>query len=147
LTGVRFTFANDTVLLADLGTLSPDMVKMLAVHGLSQKLGDSYASSETVAEAIESATGTMKNLQDGNFNARVQGSGGILAEAVARLKGIPVEQAQEMLAALDEEARLEIAKKPQVKATIDVIKGEKAIAKLDGLDDVEFDLPKVKKAK
>lgn len=147
--GVRFAFADDkeTVLTAKLDDFTPDIVRQLAIHGLSQKVGDSYASSETVSDAIESAQSVVKNLKEGNFNARVQGSGGMVAEAIARLKGISLEEAQDALRELDEEARAKVAKNPQVKATIEVIKGERAVAKLKDSPDLDFDLPKGKKEK
>ena len=42
-TGVRFTFDNGETFPADLHALPEAMIYRLAVHGLSQKLGDSYA--------------------------------------------------------------------------------------------------------
>lgn len=136
--GVRFTFADDkTVLAFDLKDLSKDMVRQLAIHGLSQKLGDSYASLDTVGESVKVVESVWANLKAGNFNARVMGSGGIYAEAIARIKGISLEAAQEAWAGLDEEAQDKLRKNERVKAMAAVIRGEKAAGKVG---DGEFDL-------
>ena len=40
---VTFTFEDDSTQVLELGNLTPEMQTQLALHGLSQKAGDSYA--------------------------------------------------------------------------------------------------------
>lgn len=128
--GVTFKFLDKagTTISCGLNDLPEHIVTALAVHGLSQKVGDSYASAQSVAEAIGNAQEVWKNLVAGNFNVR-NSTGGILAEAVARIKGIAVEEAFTVLEALDEDKIDALKKNERVKATIAVIKGERAAAK------------------
>ena len=50
---VTFEFANGEQVVARLDALTPEMVKRLAIHGLSQKMGDSYARAAGAGDAIE----------------------------------------------------------------------------------------------
>lgn len=140
--GVTLTFVDKagTVLTAELDKLTPAMVTELAIHGLSQKLGDSYSGAETVTEGIDAAKSTWKNLLAGNFNARASG-GGLLAEAVARIKGISVADAEAKLAEATEEQIENLRKNSKVKDTITIIRGERAAAKATSpaeADDLEI---------
>ena len=138
--GVTFTFADKaaTQMAFDLSELSAAMVTELAIHGLSQKVGDSYSGAETVSEGMELAKATWKNLLAGNFNARASG-GGLLAEAVARIKGISVAEAEAKLAEATEEQIENLRKNGKVKDTITIIRGERAAAKATA-DDGELEI-------
>ena len=64
--GVKITFsdADSTVLDMGLDELTEDMVKQLALHGLSQKVGDSYSGSgKDLDEAVKLAQGTWERLK------------------------------------------------------------------------------------
>lgn len=130
--GVSFKFADkkETELAFDLKQLTPAIVLQLAIHGLSQKLGDSYSGLTNVTEAIETVTEVWGNLVNGNFNVRSSGNGGMLAEAIARIKGISVEAAKEVIDALDEDKLETLKKNQRVKDTMTVIKAERATARL-----------------
>jgi len=146
--GVLFQFADasNTVMNCPLEDLNEAMIRQLAIHGLSQKIGDSYASADTVSEAIVSAKSVWENLKKGDFNARAQGTGGVVVEALARLKGIAVEDAMEAWNAADEEQQAAIRKNPRVKAMVDVIKGERASKLVEGTgDDISLDFGAGKK--
>jgi hypothetical protein len=145
--GVRFTFTDGTEFDYLLSRLSDDMVRQLAVHGLAQKVGDSYASAENLAEAKANAEATWENLVRGDFKARAQGSGGLAVEALARIKGLDMETAQEAWNDLDEESRDTLKKNPRVKVMIEMIRGEKAAEKLGTLGEggLDFELPKANK--
>ena len=59
----------------ELGKLPESIVTQLAMHGLSQKLGDSYASVKgDVAKAIVLFDGVLKQLQEGEW-AKARGDG------------------------------------------------------------------------
>lgn len=151
--GVAFTFANGSSLTCVMDELPEDMIRQLAVHGIAQKVGDSYASAETVAIAEENARLTWANLQRGEFNTRAQAGGGLTVEALARIKGMGLEDAQEVWAQMDEEQRETLKKNQRVKAMVEIIRGERAAKKLDEAGDenlgLDFELPKAsgKKAK
>jgi hypothetical protein len=135
--GVSFMFedAKKTTLALALSELSQEMIVELAIHGLSQKVGDSYASSETVAEAIESAKDVWANLKAGRFNSAGGGLGGLLVEAIARLKKITIAEAAERLGGATEEQVEVIKKNSAVKNMMTVIRGERAVAKASDVDD------------
>lgn len=137
---VTFSFEDKakSTIVASLAELPDSMITELALHGLSQKIGDSYSGVKVVSEALASAKAVWENLKKGQFNSHSSGSG-ILAEAVARIKGISIEEAQEAIAQLDEEAEDKLRKNDRVKAVVTVIRGERAAGKLgssdeDGLD-------------
>lgn len=50
-----------------LDQLPGEMITRLALHGLSQKLGDSYADSTKVTDPEKAATDVWNNLKDGNW--------------------------------------------------------------------------------
>ena len=50
-----------------LDQLPGEMITRLALHGLSQKLGDSYADSTKVTDPEKAATDVWNNLKDGSW--------------------------------------------------------------------------------
>lgn len=110
----------------DLGSLSPEIVTQLALHGLSQKLGDSYAGAEAaVAEGeAESKVGFAKGsltrvwtqLSAGEWSAKREGTGGIplLARAIAEVLGIAPEEAAAKLEGMDKETKKKVQGSPKV---------------------------------
>lgn len=126
-------FNSDSVdnLAVDLTSLPSEIQTQLALHGLSQKIGDSYAGVETVEEAAAAAKGTLEALQNGTWSAgRSGGSSGPritdLARAVAELKGIEVEAAVETISSLDDDRRKALRNNPQVKAKLAEISAKRA---------------------
>jgi hypothetical protein len=108
--GVVISFPDETRLEAVLASLPADVVTRLAVHGLSQKLGDSYANAakqpNPLAWAKEAAKETLDQLLAGTW--RVAAAAGEprvtqLARAVARAFGISVEAAVETFTDKEEE--------------------------------------------
>lgn len=101
--GVAFTFPDGHVETIRLSELPREMVERLAVHGLSQKGGDSYASAgnedNPLAAAKEWLAATLKDLRAGAW--RVTTAGGfratMLAKALARVTGRTVEEAQSVV--------------------------------------------------
>lgn len=85
--GVSFTFANGhalTVLLADI----PAAIQArLVLHGLSQKVGDSYAGVKGIVDdAIENAESIVEMLKNGEWTERAEGVGprpSMVADAIA----------------------------------------------------------------
>ena len=104
------------------------------MHGLSQKLGDSYAGCEA-DEAFEKANGVATDLLAGNWSTRVAASGPRttqLAEALAAATGKSVEEAATVLEQMDDDQKKDLRKHPQIKVELAKIKAanaEKAAAK------------------
>ena len=63
---VAFAFENEMVEFR-LADLSAEMVTRLALHGLSQKLGDSYADSTKITDPQSAASVVWENLLEGNW--------------------------------------------------------------------------------
>ncbi len=68
---VSLTFENGNTLICALADLSPETVVQLALHGLSQKEGDSYAGNKDQAEVL--AGNVWDNLTAGNWSVRGEG--------------------------------------------------------------------------
>ena len=85
---VTFGFEGNSVEFR-LDQLPGEMVTRLALHGLSQKLGDSYADSTKVTDPKKAATDVWNNLKEGNWG-RERGSSidhdTLIAEANGRLE-------------------------------------------------------------
>ena len=148
--GVTFAFVDkaNTKLECNLTELSPEMVQTLAIHGLTQKVGDSYSSVETAGEGLESAKRVWESLKQGIFNARGVGVSSILAEAIARIKNITVDEATAALGQMEEDNLDKLKANPKVKAMITVIRGERAAAKtFEGDDELDLSPKKAKGTK
>ena len=123
-----------------LASLSQEIVVNLALHGLSQKLGDSYASVKgDVALAKAKFDATHKQLQEGDWKSSREGEGGSkiteLAEAIARIKNVPLEKANAVVAKATDEAIKGWKGNLTVRAVIAEIRAEKAKEKLANLKD------------
>lgn len=121
---LTINFANGEKLVADILRMSPEIRDRLAMHGLSQKLGDAYASAESVAEAAGNAQEAWENLLRGDWATRA--TGGILAEALSRAAGRTVEECREVLRTMDEKKKRELAKSSPILDAIAAIRAERA---------------------
>jgi hypothetical protein len=142
---VSFKFGNGQELALDVSTLNEDIQLELMLHGALQKIGDSYAGAAGDYDfAIGNAQKIIDNLVAGAWKATREGSGeakprtGELAEAIARLKGIEVADAQALVDSLSDEQRKAVRGKDAVKAAVAQIRYEKAQAKAAkaGADDL-----------
>lgn len=141
---VIFTFTNGVDLVADLTMLTQDIINRLALHGLSQKLGDSYASANekgwSVDECYDQAANVFNNLKDGNWAVSGGSGTNILAEAVARITGLDVDECAAKVRGMTDGERKELAKRADVKAVVLDIKAERAKAKVKDTDADASDL-------
>ena len=133
-------FGDGTKREINLGDIPGHVVTHLAMHGLSQKLGDSYASVKgNIQKAIELFDNTLAQLKQGEWaKARGENEGGArvteLAEAIARFKSVPIEKAQQVVAnATDENVKAWKAS-PKIKAVIAQIRAEKAAKRAEEAD-------------
>lgn len=146
-TGVlTITFGNDEVVSADINSMPEDIRKQLALHGLAQKVGDSYAGAKgNYSEAIGSAKDVIEQLLAGVWKAARGESDARprlaeLAEAIARIKSVPLEKATAAVEASTEEQRKAWRGNSKVKAVIAAIKAEKAAAALEAASDKDKEI-------
>lgn len=135
---VTFDFTNGRRLVADVDSLPDDILRRLAVHGLSQKIGDSYASAGdkgwTVDDCADEAEAVYEALVRGEWNRRGSSGGTtILAAAIARVLDKDEAEVATMLNAMDDEKRKGIEKDARVKAAMAAIKAERAKAKAEAM--------------
>jgi hypothetical protein len=125
--GVEIEFTTGQSIKALLEEFSEDIVNRLAIHGLSQKLGDSYASGD-VAEAFDRCKSVYESLVEGTWTTRTPGAPRTtqLAEALAQVANVTVEAAQDKISQMDDEARKDLKAHPQIKAALASIKAKKA---------------------
>ena len=129
-TGVDFTFHDGTVMNAVLADLSPEMISKLAIHGMSQKIGDSY-SGEEASNCQTIAEKTYETLLKGEWSTRSGGGGpkiSQLAEALARATRQEVQDCVGKIAEMDDDKKKDLRAHPQIKAFMAEIKLEKATA-------------------
>ena len=138
---VTFAFNDDTledvvVLIAD---FPKDIVKQLAAHGVSQKLGDAYGGKgvDTALEAQQEVLALVAQLNTGEWRAESKGGGGGIGaqlvmplfrmaqrnpEPMAQLMGLTVAEVQVIdnirtwVVAQTAETRTAIGKSPEVVA-------------------------------
>lgn len=130
---VTFEFADGAgTLVLPLAELSTDIQSHLALHGVSQKVGDSFAGAKDAAEAFGFAQETIKDLTEGKWTSRVASSGpkiSLLAEGVAQVMGIIIEDATTKIKALPEEKVKALRKNAKVVAAMAALKAQRAAAK------------------
>lgn len=112
----------------DLNDLSDDMKLRLVKHGLSQKVGDSYAGAP--AEEIAKLAGaTIERLKADEWGVE-RGEGKArttqLAEALAAATGKSVEECVAKLDEMEDEQKKALRAHPQIKAELAKIKAQKA---------------------
>jgi hypothetical protein len=128
----------------DLTKISAEMLERLALHGASQKIGDSYAGAkdsgeDPLAYAKAAIQDTIKQLYSkengGNDTWSVARSGSgaprtsILIQAYAQVKGVSIEDAQETIGALNDDEKKVVAGTKKVAAAMAQIRAEAAAAK------------------
>lgn len=118
---VRLVFGNGVEVQGCLDNYTQEIIERLAIHGLSQKLGDSTSSFSKDRDfhgAFTSAQAVEDNLRAGVWAGK--GGNGIsdLVAALAELQGASIEDAQAAVDKMDEEQLATIKKHPAVKKAI-----------------------------
>lgn len=102
------------------------LLERLALHGLSQKIGDSAAGADGPDDAYESMSGTIKDLLAGQWTTRTTSGAArssYLARAIAEHKGVDVSRAIAAIKRLEEQGEQgEAALKELRKALSPIIK-------------------------
>jgi len=136
--GIRFEFIDDTVIEADMDTLPEATIRDLARHGLSQKMGDSYAGAESVTEAYTMAAGVYKNLQAGLWSVKVS-KGGKIVTALAMVTGKSPEECLEVWNGMSKDAQKALRGNAQIKVALAEIDAERAKALADAAEGSDGD--------
>jgi hypothetical protein len=134
---VTITFDDNSTAELSLASYSPEIIRQLALHGLSQKAGDSYAGAAkaseeegiTADEYCQAAVARVdQQLREGNFNAGGGGGvrGGIFVEALTQVTGKSQDDIVALVNSLDEEKVKELKKHPQVKNAMLQIRAARA---------------------
>ena len=123
--GVEFEFANGDKLNCKVSDLPQEMIERLAVHGIAQKVGDSYASAESVEEAIGNAKSVWDNLKAGQWATKAS-RGGKYVEALKRVTGKDYDECLAAWNQMTDKQKAELRKHPDIKAAIAAIEAENA---------------------
>lgn len=118
---VRFVLGNGVEVQACLDAYTPEIVERLAIHGLSQKVGDS-ASGFSKDRDFHGAFGAMQGVED-NLRAGVwvsKGGSGTsdLVAVLADLQGASLEDAQAAVDRMTEDQLAAVRKHPAVRKGI-----------------------------
>lgn len=129
--GVSFEFADGTTLVAKLSEIPEETQRELMLHGLSQKIGDSY-SGEDAENCFTIAESVYNSLKEGKWSTRSGGTGGPrisqLAEALHRVTGEELVDCVAKIADMSDEQKAGLRGHSAIKAEIANIKLEKAQA-------------------
>lgn len=135
---VKFTFSDDDVITFDLADLDAKGVKRSALHGISQKGGDSYAGVKTVDEAKKILITTLSAVEKGDWTTRTPGEPRtiVLVAALARAAGKTEEEAQAVIDEIKNAVDSDMTEEEnadRVKETLKALNNDPAIkkAKLD----------------
>jgi hypothetical protein len=143
---VTFSFDDDgDDLVFELDKCSPEIVTHLAIHGASQKGGDSYAGAkkateETGADPIDwsraQVQGVIDQLYAGDWTVRQPGGVSVtdLARALSEATGAPLEDCVEKLSETDKEQKKELRAHPDIKAVLTRLAAERAAKKAEAAE-------------
>lgn len=135
---ITFEFSDGRTLSVAVSELSPEIARRAAMHGLSQKGGDSYAGAETVDEAYDACESTLNALRNGVWTTRTVGEGGVrgtmLVEALYRAtkhEGRTMDDCETLVADMSDEQKKGIRLLPAIKAQLDAIAAERAMERAE----------------
>jgi len=130
--GIEIAFESGEALAVNLDQLDQSIVTKLAIHGLSQKLGDSYAGAEAT-EAYDLANNVAARLLAGEWTQAREGGGvsrvSMLVEALAAATGKTADEALEVVKEMSEDQKKELKKHPAIAKELATIAAERAVAK------------------
>ena len=145
-TGVRFTFDNGNDFAARIEDLPEAMVQRLAVHGLSQKLGDSYAGASGKGMSFDDIEQGVRDLfaalKTGSFGTGRTSTGGKLYLAFTRWameNGKTVAEASDVFRVMSDDDKKELRKAAPIKAELAKIEAERAEALAAAADEADAD--------
>jgi hypothetical protein len=126
---VRWYFADGASATVGLDSFGEEMRLAFALHGISQKFGDSYASATTVQEAREAFDGLYGQVMNGEWEKRREGGKEkeepLLVEALARIYNSPVEAVRPLVEAMKPAERRAMEADGEVARMILAIRAER----------------------
>lgn len=131
---VTWEFSNGETVIITLGEIPADILTRAALHGISQKGGDAYSSEKDPTEAAAKCREVLERLRTGDWAAQRErgvGSISLTVQAIADLRGVPVEAIQAKWATLDEETQKALRKDERVQAKMAEIKAARLAAKAE----------------
>ena len=131
---VKCVLGNGVCVELGLDELKPEIVERLALHGLSQKLGDSaanFSKEENFHGAFGAMQGTADNLLQGIWAAKGNGGTSDLAQAIAELQDVEIEEAEAAIARMDEDTLKIFKTHPEIKLKIAEIQKARLAAQVD----------------
>jgi hypothetical protein len=139
---VEFTFGEAGSVLFELSKCSPEMLVQLALHGASQKGGDSYASASKTCDGTEAdpiewsmaqVAGVVEQVYNDDWTVRTPGSAAVtdLATALSEAVGCTIEEAVAKVSEIDADQKKALRAHPDVAAVLARIKAERAAAKAE----------------
>ena len=142
---VEFEFGNGKKLECDSNKIPEETRKQLMLHGVSQKVGDSFAGVKgNFVEGITNAQSTIDQLYAGVWLADREGDArprlAELAEAIARIKQVPLEAATKAVEAGTDDQRKAWRSNAKVKAVIAQVRAEKAAKALEEAGEQTLDI-------
>lgn len=144
---VRFNFTDGSEQILDTNALAADMQMRLRVHGALQKIGDSYAGVKgNVAEAKQNVEDMISQLTSGAWKGERGDAGprlGELAEAIAEIKGAPLEAVKAAVEKAAKESPEQVKAwrtNAKVKATIAAIRARNAQKELEAAGEQSLDI-------
>lgn len=139
---VTFDFGEAGEVVFDLSRVSPEMLTRLALHGASQKGGDSYASAKSATEGTDidpnewakgQCEAAVEQVYNDDWSVRRAGGGSQitdLARALAEvMPDVSEADAAERLSDATKEEKASLRKHPAIKAVLERIRAERAAAK------------------
>jgi len=134
-TSIIFIFADETSETIELDFFSKEIINRAALHGFSQKLGDSYSGITNVAEAKLAMHGVLAALRAGDWNRKGGSTGGKWVEALARATGETIERTLEAWDKMTDEVKAATKKHPDLIKVLREIELERAQARAASLAD------------
>lgn len=126
---VRWYFADGASATVGLDAFKEELQLAFALHGISQKFGDSYASATTVKEAREAFDDLYDQLQNGDWEKKREGGKAkeepLLVEALARIYQSTVEAVRPLVEAMKPAERRAMEADGEVARVILAIRAER----------------------
>ena len=123
---VTFEFPDGGRFVAELDKMNDYMRTRLALHGIAQKLGDTYAGEVESPEA--EVRGMFEELVAGEWSQRRPGEPrlGLIIEALSRMEDVTIDEAKEFWDTLSDEEKKTLRGDATVKAEVAKIAAERA---------------------
>ncbi len=133
---VTFSFLNEDELICRLADLPDEIQNKLMLHGLSQKVGDSYAQAENIEAGFISATDVYTNLVNNSWSTKTS-RGGKIVEALAAFSGKPMAECLEVYSKMDDKAKAVLRKHPSIKLELATIEAKRAKAAAESVTEAD----------